>query len=219
MSVRDSDVNSFMRRLKIVIAIGFLAVAVPLMIYAINMDQRLDAFEDALRYRPLSEQGVRIEGDVGMGVLSPVQGQVVYVPAYSHVYHQDGRPHLLTITLSVRNTSMDHPIVVKSVRYFDTRGKEIKSYLNAPIRLSSLATTEFVIERDDIAGGSGANFLVEWIAEQPTSVPVIEAVMIDTTGQQGISFVRSGVVIKEDKPIVGIEGAPSSSDAKRESSP
>ncbi len=85
---------------------------------------------------------------------------------YSHIYHEDGNPYLLTITLSIRNTSVDHDIVVKSVRYFDTQGTEVKSYLQKPRRLAALATVEFLIERDDTTGGSGANFLVEWVADQ-----------------------------------------------------
>jgi hypothetical protein len=43
------------------------------------------------------------------------------------------------------------------------------------------------------------------MASEPVSPPVIEAVMIDTSGNQGISFVRQGTVIEEklpDQPIV-----------------
>jgi hypothetical protein len=83
------------------------------------------------------------------------------------------------------------------VRYFDTRGKEVKSYLDKPVRLPALGTTEVLIERDDSTGGSGANFLVEWYANQPVTEPIIEAVMIDTKSQQGISFARRGSVISE----------------------
>ena len=59
-----------------------------------------------------------------------VEGQVVYVPAYSHVYQGAGDPYLLTITLSVRNTSISEEIVVDSIRYFDTNGVKIRSYLD-----------------------------------------------------------------------------------------
>ncbi|HCO24473.1 MAG TPA: hypothetical protein DIT97_16100 [Gimesia maris] len=132
--------------------------------------------------------------------VNPVQGQIVYVPAYSHVYHGKGKPHLLTITLSIRNTSVDDEIVLKSVKYHGTRGTLVRSYLDKAVRIPPIGTTEVIIEREDASGGSGANFLVEWFANQPVTAPIIEAVMIDTKPQQSISFARRGVVIKETVP-------------------
>ncbi|NNE00465.1 MAG: DUF3124 domain-containing protein [Pirellulaceae bacterium] len=188
-----------MRQFKLLIGGVVALFVVPLIIYAIYMEQRLGAFEDTLRHRgPQTLQVDEItRGDLFHLAANPVEGQVVYVPAYSHIYHGDGDPYLLTITLSVRNTSMDDEIVVKSVRYFDTNGKEVKSYLEKPVRLPALGTTEVLVERDDASGGSGANFLVQWYANNPVTEPIIEAVMIDTNSQQGISFARRGSVISE----------------------
>lgn len=76
----------------------------------------------------------------------------------------------------------------------------MKSYLKKPLRLSALATTGFLAEREDTSGGSGADFLVEWVASQAVSEPIVEAVMIDAHSQQGISFVWSGKVIRELAP-------------------
>jgi len=195
------EVDAFMRRFKQIIVGMVLLFLVPLFIYALYLDRRLDSFEDSLRYRPPQELEEYTAED-GTDYLSAnsVQGQVVYVPAYSHIYHDDGEPYLLTITRSVRIPSLDHEIVVKSVRYFDTKGKQVKSYLTKPVRLPALATTEFLVERDDATGGSGANFLVEWVAEEEVTEPIIEAVMIDTKGQQGISFARSGRSVREILP-------------------
>src|SRR5262245_59680063 len=54
-------------------------------------------------------------------------GQTIYVPAYSHVYTSDeGRPFLLAATLSVRNVDPARPIVVDTVRYYDSAGKVIR---------------------------------------------------------------------------------------------
>lgn len=158
----------------------------------------MDRFEAALHYQPPEETDEHPPLNVSDQIaIVGSQGQVVYVPAYSHVYHEDGKPHLLTITLSVRNTSDENDMVVRSVRYFDTKGKEVKSYLKKPLKLGPLGTTEILVSRDDATGGSGANFLVDWVSANPISDPIIEAVMIDTAGQQGISFARSGRVIRE----------------------
>ena len=194
----DSDVDAFMRRFWLILIVCFVVFLVPAFLGAYYLERRLDSFEDALHFQAPEELGAETaELNIDHLTSSAVQGQTVYVPVYSHVYHQNGKPQLLTITLSIRNTSLDSDIIVTSVRYFDTNGKEVKSYLAKPRSLAPLATTEFLVERDDTSGGSGANFLVEWISKEPVTQPVIEAVMIDTSGQQGISFARSGTVIRE----------------------
>lgn len=195
------EVDAFMGRLKLLLGGIIALLVVPLILYAVYLDRRLDSFEDSLRYRPPAETADVITfDDFQPQATEHVQGQLVYVPAYSHIYHEDGSPYLLTITLSVRNTSVDRAIIVRSVRFFDTSGKEVKSYLKQPLSLAPLATTEFLVERNDTSGGSGANFLVDWVANQPVTEPIIEAVMIDTKGNQGISFARSGAVIAETRP-------------------
>jgi hypothetical protein len=117
----------------------------------------------------------------------------VYVPVYSHIYYGDDRRFVnLTITLSVRNTDEENPIAVRSVRYYDTAGTLVRTYVSQPERLGPMGTREFVVQEEDSSGGSGANFVVDWSAAQPVSEPVVEAVMIGTTGSQGISFSSVG---------------------------
>ncbi|HEY9299210.1 MAG TPA: DUF3124 domain-containing protein, partial [Phormidium sp.] len=86
-----------------------------------------------------------------------------------------------------------------SVQYYDSSGKLVKQYLEQPIQLSAMASTDFVVRRNDTSGGVGANFIVEWVAEKEVSKPVIEAVMIGAESTQGISFVSPGRVIKNQK--------------------
>jgi PBP1b-binding outer membrane lipoprotein LpoB len=124
-------------------------------------------------------------------------GQTIYVPVYSHIYYENQKKVLyLSATLSIRNTDLSNPIIITSVRYYDTGGKLIKQYLERPVELGSLASTDFVVERTDTSGGLGANFIVEWIAGKEVSEPVVEAVMISAVSSQGISFVSPGRVIK-----------------------
>jgi hypothetical protein len=127
-------------------------------------------------------------------------GQTLYVPAYSHIYYYSKQHRiLLAITLSIRNTDPTHPITITSVRYYDTPGQLIKEYLERPLLLRPLESTEFVVEERDTRGGTGANFIVEWIAEERVSDPIVEAVMI-SSGTQGISFVSPGRVIRGKNP-------------------
>lgn len=131
--------------------------------------------------------------------LEAAVGQVIYVPAYSHVYYQDGREFLLATTLSIRNTSLTVPISLRSVRYYDSKGNLVKEYSQKSLLIGPMATTEFFVEERDASGGSGANFIVEWTAAKDVTEPVVEAVMISASSQQGISLISPGRVIK-DRP-------------------
>jgi hypothetical protein len=129
-----------------------------------------------------------------------IAGQTVYVPIYSHIYMwEQTRTTDLTATLSVRNTDLTHPIIISVVNYYDTNGKLVRKYLEQPVELGPLAATDFVINQEDTRGGSGASFIVEWVAQQRVSTPVIEAIMINTSGNQGLSFVSPGRVIKSQE--------------------
>lgn len=128
---------------------------------------------------------------------SIVIGQTIYVPIYSHIYHEDEHKILnLAATLSIRNTDLTNLMIITSVRYYNSDGKLVRQYITQPVQLGAMASTDFVVARTDSSGGVGANFIVEWVAEKEISEPVVEAVMIGTESSQGISFISSGRVIK-----------------------
>jgi hypothetical protein len=125
-------------------------------------------------------------------------GQTIYVPAYSEIYYAGGGRTLeMAVTLNVHNTDFDHPIILTSVRYYDTQGQLVKEYLPQPRRLGPMASTDFFVDASEQSGGLGTNFIVEWVAEQPVYEPVVETVMLSTVGTQGISFISPGRVIKQ----------------------
>ena len=124
-------------------------------------------------------------------------GQTIYVPIYSHIYYENRQKYFdLAATLSIRNTDLTNPMIVTAVRYYDSNGKLIRQYIERPIQLDALASTNFVVDRNDTSGGSGANFIVEWVAKTDISEPIVEAVMIGSALQQGISWISPGKVIK-----------------------
>lgn len=137
---------------------------------------------------PASAESLRAEERPG--------DHVVYVPAYSHIYHHVGDAFLLATTLSIRNTDPRNPLTVTSVRYYDTGGELVGRRLAEPRTLEPLGSMEFVVEEEDVSGGSGANFLVEWRSETEVNPPVVEAVMISTRSGQGISFTSRGVPVE-----------------------
>jgi hypothetical protein len=147
-------------------------------------------------------QQLRLAGDTPGAMPSAlpreiVRGQTVYVPLYSHVFTGEGnRRMLLSGTLSIRNTDSKRTLTIAAVDYYDTEGKLVRGYLEEPLKLNPLGSTQFFVRGSDVSGGSGANFLVEWVADEPVYAPVIEAVMVGREGTGITSFVRPGQVIE-----------------------
>ncbi|MFM7438112.1 MAG: DUF3124 domain-containing protein, partial [Snowella sp.] len=127
-----------------------------------------------------------------------IMGQTIYVPIYSHIYHDNSQNNVINLsaTLSIRNTDLKNSIIITAVDYYDTKGSLIRQYIKKPLELKALASTEVFIEAENITGGSGANFIIEWVATKKVSEPIIEAVMISTASSQGISFISHGKTIK-----------------------
>lgn len=148
-----------------------------------------ESLEEKLSYQSPASGQIIGKGAYGIEI---VEGQTVYVPVYSHIYADGGKPHLLETTLSIRNLDPNRAISVKSVKYFDTKGALIKEYLSGEMGLAALATAEFLVEKQDIRGGSGANFIVVWDAEEPVYEPLIEAVMVGFADANSISFTSPG---------------------------
>ena len=127
-------------------------------------------------------------------------GGTVYVPVYSSIYvGLDIKKTMvdLAATVSVRNVSTRHPLVLEVVRYYDSAGKRVRDYVQAPSELPPLATVEFVIQRADATGGPGANFLIQWKGPAGVDEPLIEAVMIGQSANAGISFTSAGRNVTE----------------------
>ncbi len=129
----------------------------------------------------------------------PVMRQTVYVPIYSQVYERTERWMVnLTVTLSIRNTDLRHPVTITAVCRYNTAGQLVERYLEEPVLLASLASTHFVVEGRDTRGGVGASFIVKWRSDKRVNQPVVEAVMISRVSQQGLSFVTHGHIIEQE---------------------
>jgi hypothetical protein len=140
--------------------------------------------------------GARLR-EVTTPLAEPVVRRTVYVPVYSSIYLGDPtRPNvLLTATVSVRNVSSRHRVVLESARYYDSAGRHVRDYVERPSELPPLSTVEFVVRREDASGGPGANFLVVWAGPAGVDDPLFEAVMLGQSGNAGISFTSPGRVV------------------------
>jgi hypothetical protein len=125
-------------------------------------------------------------------------GQTIYVPAYSSIYISDRAEMFdLAVTLGIRNTDRAHPIVVTAVGFYDQDGQLVRDFVKTPLRLAPLAAAGFFVEESNRSGGVLASFLVEWVAEQPVTTPVVEAVMAGVASSRGLSFICPGRVLAE----------------------
>lgn len=129
--------------------------------------------------------------DVPKGAL-PVKGSL-YVPAYSSVSLSHGRARAdFSVTLSVHNVSEKYPLVLTRIAYFDTTGDLVQTYLSSPIALKPFATIEVYISVNDIRGGTGANFVIDWAAASREATPLAEALMLGGIGNATYSFISPG---------------------------
>ncbi|MBR9914478.1 MAG: DUF3124 domain-containing protein [Algicola sp.] len=112
-----------------------------------------------------------------------------YLSIYSQIYSiSQHKTHNLTAMASLRNVSDSDTIYLTKAVYFDTHGKLLRTYFDHAIYLAPLETTEIIIDEVDTEGGTGSNFIFEWMIPQDCPEPLFEGVMNSTVGQQGLSF-------------------------------
>ena len=120
-----------------------------------------------------------------------------YVPVYSSVSMSQGKLRAdFSVTLSVHNASETRPLVLKRIAYFDTSGKMVESYLKSPVALKPFSTIEVSIAANDVRGGTGANFVVDWAATGEIAEPAVEALMVGSVGPGHYAFISQGRPIR-----------------------
>lgn len=182
---------------RILMAVAVLATLL-IIVVTIDVESRLNRIENQLDFDPpRSYEAPDLKQLRAEKVPTGPQTvrRYVYAPVYSHVYFLGGSPFLLETTLSIRNIDLARSVFVGSVKYYDTDGRLIKTHVDDPIELAPLQTVAFLVSHQDTSGGSGANFVIEWIAESGVSKPSIETVMVGSAGAQSICFSRDGVEI------------------------
>lgn len=131
------------------------------------------------------------------------KGQTIYLPIYSHIWYGDldasGQPRkaLMSALVSIRNTSLKMPVRVTSARYYSTEGRLLKEFAASPRTVPPMATLEFFVEKSESAGGSGANFIIQWEASTETNSPLVEAVHTDIQLNRTPTFLASGRAINQ----------------------
>ncbi|MCE1183233.1 MAG: DUF3124 domain-containing protein [Rhodocyclales bacterium] len=131
------------------------------------------------------------------------KGQSLYLPVYSHMLYGNlggkGKASqvLLSTLVSIRNTDGRRPLRVLSARYFDTNGKLLAERVPTPIIIPPLGTYELFVELNDASGGSGANFVIRWDAEQAVNPPLVEGLHANMDGGKAVIFMTQSVPVAD----------------------
>lgn len=116
-----------------------------------------------------------------------------YLSIYSQINSFDmDTKQGLTVTVSIRNIYDEDTLYISGIRSYDSNGELMTNYIQNTIDLRPLETLEIIIEEEEEYGGTGGNFIFDWSA-RGSAEPLFEAVMIRSSGQQGISFTTKGI--------------------------
>lgn len=116
-----------------------------------------------------------------------------FVALHSTLVGQGGMKYLnFSGALSIHNVSASNPLVIEKIDYRDGAGRIVETYATKPLALQPFASLQVLIAQDDVRGGTGASFTVDWAIADSAEEPVIEALMTATAGTQGFSLLSQG---------------------------
>lgn len=129
-----------------------------------------------------------------------VSGQLLYMPVYSNVpYDIDTVKFDMSAFIAIHNTDIFKTITLTRVLYFDQDGKLVNDYLRkGAVKIGPLATRDFYVPYAD-QSGTGANFLIEWIADTLVCEPLIESVTTCLKPNNTLAIISEGKIIREKK--------------------
>lgn len=131
------------------------------------------------------------------------KNQTLYLPIYSHMLYgnigKSGKASYaqLSALVSIRNTDGKRPLRILSARYFDTQGKLLGERVATPVTLPPYGTLELFVELNDASGGSGANFIIKWEADQAINPPLVESLHANMDGGKAVIFMTQSVPVSE----------------------
>ena len=132
------------------------------------------------------------------------RGQSLYLPIYSHMFYgnRDKKGNvskvLLSALVSIRNTDPKRPLKVNSARYYNTHGAFLREYIPTPAVIPPLGTLELFVDLHDESGGSGANFILNWDADQPLNPPLVEALHANMDSGKAVILTTQATPLRAD---------------------
>ena len=180
-----------MKILKISLIIYAIALGFFILYFSNNQNELNKQIEEQIRN--IDELETSVAQDIMVTV-----GQEIYVPAYSNISGTEKESSImLAINLSIRNTDPRKAIYLSYVDFYNTSGVMVKQFIDKPLKIDPMATTDFYVAQADTIGGVGANFYLEWVADTLVNEPVVEAIMIGSDDNRHFSWNSPGFVVKQ----------------------
>ncbi|MCL4502513.1 MAG: DUF3124 domain-containing protein [Deltaproteobacteria bacterium] len=133
-----------------------------------------------------------------LGGIKLLKGQTLYVPSYSNIIG-DYQHIVVRANLVIHNTDPNNSITIVRIDNYDTQGKLVEKFLSKPLQLNPLAAVRYTLRNPKKGDeGAGANFIVQWKAENKVTEPLVECIMVGSLGTQGHTFSSQGRVIQEE---------------------
>jgi hypothetical protein len=163
---------------------------------------RMQKVKQLFWFASLAALGLFFSGGTAVAAVKLVKGQTVYIPSYSNVI--SGPPIYMVVPLRanlvIHNTDPGQTITIVRIDEYNTEGQKVGSYLTAPVTLNPLGAMRVVVkESKKEAEGLGANFIIQWQAEKQVNEPIIDCLIIGSSGAQGYSFTTQGRIIQEQE--------------------
>ncbi|MGF1751744.1 MULTISPECIES: DUF3124 domain-containing protein [Vibrio] len=168
------NASQFVSIISVILVLG-------LAIYLGNLVKSVDTIEEKL-----SHQAQQIERAAIVPTSHGAKG--AYVPVYSHIYTDGGKPVLLESTLVIRNTDPTNAINIHSIDYYNTNGEHLRQFIAEGYELNAMSSAEYLVEKREVSGGAGANFYIQWSNPNSATAPIFEAVMIGAGEGNNVSF-------------------------------
>jgi hypothetical protein len=150
----------------------------------------------------LTALGVALLIGVAAGEVKLVKGQTIYVPCYTSFMggsQADSHAFEAKPTIFIHNTDQNNPINLVRMDFYNTNGKLVEKYLQAPKKLNANSSTRINV-KELLKGeeGSGAHFIIQWQAENKVVEPLVQTWSVGAVGTRGYSFTAPARIIQED---------------------
>jgi hypothetical protein len=101
--------------------------------------------------------------------------------------------------IAIHNTDITSSITLTRVLYFNQGGKLVNDYLKkGNMKIDALATKDFYVPYED-QSGTGANFLIEWVADTLVNEPLIESVTTCLKPNNTVAVLSQRKILREKK--------------------
>jgi len=125
------------------------------------------------------------------------KSQSVFLPLVEYVYlGRRNTPYFLDNKVVIHNADPEQPVTITRLTRHDSQGKRVAVLLKDPLTLAPLASWHLLLPQREAKSGPTGSVLLSWKSAKPASPPQVQCIIVGSAGQQGISFINQGQVVR-----------------------